>query len=303
MRFRPACDHLRKCLPERRDGRSPAPWASSRLAWVDDRHLVIQCDCEDRANENLVVPDRRGSHTPLVKPEDPVANGCRDDLFHSHPTEVRKDVLAQGVGVALPRGRLYHVVRQPHVLGIPLKVCRPLRGSPRRPRPTLPRTWSFAQVQTCPAPDPQHLPLRVEGGLGEAREGPAAGLHGGQRRPGRVAFRGVRRDLGRQVPGDHHAVAQRVGGVHPVPRLRRGDPPGDLLDERDREPQRSLPPGGAGARALPDRTSGGEVPLPPHPRSLDPTGRGTARWITRWKPALNAFAITFEGRPFQSNTH
>jgi len=31
-------------------------------------------------------------------------------------------------------------------------------------------------------------------------------------------------------------------------------------------------------------------------RSLDPSGRGRARWITRWKPALNAFAITFEGR-------
>ena len=31
-------------------------------------------------------------------------------------------------------------------------------------------------------------------------------------------------------------------------------------------------------------------------RSLDPTGQGRARWATRWKPALNAFAITFEGR-------
>ncbi|QQZ19048.1 IS256 family transposase [Rhodococcus sp. 21391] len=31
-------------------------------------------------------------------------------------------------------------------------------------------------------------------------------------------------------------------------------------------------------------------------RSLDPTGKGRARWVTRWKPALNAFAITFEGR-------
>jgi putative transposase len=31
-------------------------------------------------------------------------------------------------------------------------------------------------------------------------------------------------------------------------------------------------------------------------RSLDPTGRGKARWASRWKPALNAFAITFEGR-------
>ena len=31
-------------------------------------------------------------------------------------------------------------------------------------------------------------------------------------------------------------------------------------------------------------------------RSLDPTGNGRARWAMRWKPALNAFAITFEGR-------
>ncbi len=31
-------------------------------------------------------------------------------------------------------------------------------------------------------------------------------------------------------------------------------------------------------------------------RSLDPTGRGRARWAIRWKPALNAFAIAFEGR-------
>ncbi len=31
-------------------------------------------------------------------------------------------------------------------------------------------------------------------------------------------------------------------------------------------------------------------------RSLDPTGRGRRRWITRWKAALNAFAITFEDR-------
>src|SRR2546421_6919799 len=31
-------------------------------------------------------------------------------------------------------------------------------------------------------------------------------------------------------------------------------------------------------------------------RSLDPTGRGRARWTMRWKPALNAFAITFGDR-------
>jgi putative transposase len=30
--------------------------------------------------------------------------------------------------------------------------------------------------------------------------------------------------------------------------------------------------------------------------ALDPTGRGRKRWITRWKPALNAFDIAFDGR-------
>ncbi|GAA2536283.1 IS256 family transposase [Winogradskya humida] len=30
--------------------------------------------------------------------------------------------------------------------------------------------------------------------------------------------------------------------------------------------------------------------------SLDPTGQGRKRWTIRWKPALNAFEMTFEGR-------
>jgi putative transposase len=38
-------------------------------------------------------------------------------------------------------------------------------------------------------------------------------------------------------------------------------------------------------------------------RSLDPTGRAKTRWAMRWKPALNAFAITFEGRIVPSNTN
>jgi len=30
--------------------------------------------------------------------------------------------------------------------------------------------------------------------------------------------------------------------------------------------------------------------------SLDPTGQGRKRWTMRWKPALQAFDITFDGR-------
>jgi len=33
-------------------------------------------------------------------------------------------------------------------------------------------------------------------------------------------------------------------------------------------------------------------------RSLGPKGTGQERWMNRWKPTLNAFAITFEGRLF-----
>ena len=31
-------------------------------------------------------------------------------------------------------------------------------------------------------------------------------------------------------------------------------------------------------------------------RGLDPRGLGQARWVTRWKPALNAFAVIFADR-------
>jgi len=31
-------------------------------------------------------------------------------------------------------------------------------------------------------------------------------------------------------------------------------------------------------------------------RGMDPQGTGQARWTIRWKPALNAFAVTFADR-------
>ena len=36
-------------------------------------------------------------------------------------------------------------------------------------------------------------------------------------------------------------------------------------------------------------------------RSLDPTGRGRQRWAIRWKPALDAFTLMFEGRIFPND--
>ena len=59
--------------------------------------------------------------------------------------------------------------------------------------------------------------------------------------------------------------------------------------------ERPLPPRGPGPRALPDRAGRLEVSVSGHqiPR---PHRQGRARWTMRWKPALNAFAITFADR-------
>jgi hypothetical protein len=58
-------------------------------------------------------------------------------------------------------------------------------------------------------------------------------------------------------------------------------------------------PGGADAykrpRPFPDR-AGRLKCLYLAVMSLDPTGRGRKRWTNRWKAALNAFNITFDGR-------
>lgn len=38
-------------------------------------------------------------------------------------------------------------------------------------------------------------------------------------------------------------------------------------------------------------------------RSLDPTGAGGTRWTMRWKPVINAFAITFTDRRPAAETY
>ncbi len=98
--------------------------------------------------------------------------------------------------------------------------------------------------------------------------------------------------MGPALPGGDPVVGQRLGRVHPVPGLRRGDPAGHLQHQCHRVPHR---------RAIKAR---GHFPseqaalkcLYLVTRSLDPTGVGRARWMMRWKPALHAFAITFADR-------
>ena len=108
---------------------------------------------------------------------------------------------------------------------------------------------------------------------------------------GQGTLRRVHREVGRPVPGDHPAVGERLERVRPVPGLRRRDPPRHLLDEC-RESLNARYRRAIRARGHFPTEQAALKCLYLVTRSLDPTGRGKARWAMRWKPALNAFAIT-----------
>jgi len=110
--------------------------------------------------------------------------------------------------------------------------------------------------------------------------------------PPRVLVSGNFRDPLLGVPGDPPVVDQPDG--HRVEEMQLLPRVGELLGtvgprHRSRNPQRNQHHGRAGC------STAGRTAWPP-PGGPGPTGRGRTRWAIRWKPALNAFAITFEGR-------
>jgi putative transposase len=97
----------------------------------------------------------------------------------------------------------------------------------------------------------------------------------------------------RRSPG----CGRTLDRVRAVPGLRRRDPPGHLLDQRDRSLHARMRRATRAQGHFPNEQAALKC-LYMVVRSLDPTGRARRRWMNRWKPALNAFAITFEGRLF-----
>jgi putative transposase len=109
-------------------------------------------------------------------------------------------------------------------------------------------------------------------------------------------FASVRGQVGSQAPGDPPVLARRPGRVRSVPGRGHRDPlrssgPANAIESLNARCRRAVkarghfPNGAAALKCLYLAT-----------RSLDPTGRGRARWATEWKPALNALATAFEGR-------
>ena len=144
-------------------------------------------------------------------------------------------------------------------------------------------------------PVAQQLSLRLEEGLGRDRQRPQTGLHRGQRVRSVGRVRRVQRDLGRAVSGDHQAVGERVGRVRPVPGIRQGNPQRDLYDQQHRKPELEDPQGGERPRPLPIEQAALKCVYLAI-MSIDPTGKGRKRWVSRWKALLNAFELAFPGR-------
>src|SRR5207253_10271511 len=66
-------------------------------------------------------------------------------------------------------------------------------------------------------------------------------------------------------------VGEQLGRVRAVPRVPDRAPQDRLHDQRDREPERSVPTGGPSPGPLPERASRDEAPLPRRP----PTAAGS----------------------------
>jgi putative transposase len=81
----------------------------------------------------------------------------------------------------------------------------------------------------------------------------------------RAAFEELTERLGQEVRGDRAPVGERVGGVHPLRGLRRGNPARHLLDQRDPITDGQVPARREGKGSLPDRAGCAKVPVSGHP--------------------------------------
>ncbi len=145
------------------------------------------------------------------------------------------------------------------------------------------------------APAQELLQIRLEEGLGGGREGPETGVQsavGG----GRVGpVRRVQRHLGTQVPGDRAVVDQRVGQFVPFlqfdTEIRSIICTTNAIESLNARIRRAV-----NARGHFPTEQAAMKCVYLAIMSLDPTGKGRQRWSNRWKAALNAFEITFDGR-------
>ena len=174
-------------------------------------------------------------------------------------------------------------------------VCDGLKGL----RDAVGAVWPLTTVQTCIIHLlAQQLPVRRPAGLGEDRPRPEAGVHRPHRGRREGTLHRVHERLGRQVALWENAWTEFVPFLDYDVEIRKIICTTNAIESLNARYRRAVrarghfPTEQAALKCLYLVT-----------RSLDPTGRGRARWAIRWKPALNAFAITYAGRLEPSTTN
>jgi putative transposase len=141
----------------------------------------------------------------------------------------------------------------------------------------------------------QHLPLREQGALVRARPRSPHAVHRLDRAGSEGALRRARGQMGERYPAIirlwENAWAEFVPFLAYDPQIRTVLYSTNAIESVHARLRRSVR-----ARYHFPTEQAAMKCLYLAVRSLDPTGRGQQRWSNRWKPALNAFAITFEGR-------
>ncbi|WAP57833.1 IS256 family transposase [Streptomyces sp. S465] len=171
-------------------------------------------------------------------------------------------------------------------------VCDGLKGLPEAVETVWPRTI----VQTCVV----HL-LRnsfryaAPPGLRQDRRAPQARLHRTDRRSRPGPVRRVRRRVGRKYPAIVKLWENTWEEFTPFLRfdteIRRIVCTTNAIESVNARIRRAVKSRGH----FPNEQAALKCVYMAI-MSLDPTGKGQARWTMRWKTALNAFDITFDGR-------
>lgn len=170
-------------------------------------------------------------------------------------------------------------------------VCDGLKGFPE----TVSATWPLAIVQTCVLHLIRTRSVSPAGKIGTRflkRYGRSLALRPKAQHANDSSSSPL---SGAPIPGDHPAVRVRLGRVCPVPSVLTRDPPHRLLDEAIESLNARLRRAVRARGHFPNEQAALKC-LYMTVRSLYPTGKGRARWVVRWQPALNTFALAFEGR-------
>jgi putative transposase len=174
------------------------------------------------------------------------------------------------------------------VADVCMVVCDGLKGLPD----AIEATWPLAVTQTCVI----HLLRASFRYAGRQHWDPIAkALRPVYTAPTESAARERFTEFTDAWGAKHPALERGVARVRAVPRVRHRDPHRRVLHQRDRVSQRPHPPCRTRPGHFPNDTAALKCVYLAI-MSLDPTGQGRRRWTIRWKPALNAFDMTFDGR-------